>query len=269
MTEDVNIYNELKALNSSELIKLDKKNLYTYPKDYFNDLCENILTNIRLQFFSVLTPYTVPDKYFENLPELILDKLQLNHSDVLSTVVYKVPENYFDDLAGNILKKIKKENDFQEELENLSPLLSKLPKTNVYTIPEGYFENQYFIKQKSSSAKLISIGAKSRKWFNYAAAACVAAVMLLGGYFYSVNKSSNNNVIQNQYADINIKTAISQLSDSTINNYLRTDNTGAYANQNPDNEDLNIQTLIENTSDEEIENYLIQNPDPEDQTKGI
>lgn len=269
MAEDINIYNELKTLNSSELIKLERENLYTYPKDYFNDLSENILTNIRLQFFSTEMFYTVPDKYFENLPELIFDKLQLNHSDILSTVLYKVPENYFENLSGNILKKIRKESDLQQELENLSPLLSKLPKTNVYTIPEGYFENQFIIKQKSSPAKLIFIGAKTRNWFNYAAAACVAAIMLLGGYLYSVNKSSNNNTRQNQLAGINIKTAISHLSDSTITNYLKTDNTGAYASQNPDNEDLNIQTLIENTSDEEIENFLIQNPDSDDQTKGI
>ncbi len=218
-------------------------------------------------------PYAVPEKYFENFPQLIIDKLGVQFDDSLPAKnnFYQIPGNYFDSLADNILQKIKTakvDNNVREELEEISPFLSVIPKTNVYTVPDGYFENQVIIQRKEP-AKVISIAGKSRKWFSYAAAACVTAIMIIGGYFYFGNKTSGINSVEKQISGINVNKAISQFPDSTIDDYLTDDNSEIYASQSSDEQDVNIQNLISNTSDQDIENYLKQNPDVDIQTKGI
>lgn len=265
MTENITILNELKDLGFNELIQLERNNPYTCPENYFDDLSQNILSKIRIQSFSSAMPYSVPEKYFENLPGILLDKLSLPVTNT-SKKIYSLPQDYFNGLAENILQKVKEKNSFDEELATLSPLLSSIPKSNVYTVPQNYFAKQIFSRPEISQqpAKIISITGK-RKWYAYASAACVAAIILLGGYFYNTSKNSPT---EKQFANINVQKAISQLSDSSIDYYLQNDN-AVFTNQNPDDQELNVQTLLENTSDEEIENYLIQNPDPEEQSQGI
>ena len=265
MTENITILNELKELGFNELIQLERNTPYACPENYFEDLSQNILNKVRVQSFSSIMPYSVPEKYFENLAGILLDKLSL---PVINTSkrIYYLPQDYFNGLAENILQKVKEKNTVDQELATLSPLLSSIPKSNVYTVPENYFSKQIFPRPEISKqpAKIISITSK-RKWYAYASAACVAAVILFVGYFYNSNKSSST---EKQFADINVQKAISQLSDSSIDYYLQNDN-AVFTNQNPDDQELNVQTLLENTSDEEIENYLIQNPDPEEQSQGI
>ncbi len=269
---EINIHNELKELGCNELINVEKNNVFSYPEGYFDEFSENIVRNIWFQSFSTAMLYAVPGGYFENFPQLMLDKLsvQLGHSMPAHNTLYQLPDNYFNDLAGNILTKIKNEkfNDAKNELEEISPLLSKIPKLNVYTVPDGYFEKNVTIQQKKP-AKVISIAAKSRKWFTYAAAACVAVLITLSGYFYFGNQFSGTNSIQKKIASINVEKAVSQLPDSTINSYLANDNSDAYVNQNTDEQDLNIQNLINNTSDQDIEDYLIQNPAVDEEPEGI
>jgi hypothetical protein len=48
----------------------------------------------------------------------------------------KVPDGYFEQLPAQIMQKIA----IQEELENISPLLSNIDKTPVLSVPAGYFE---------------------------------------------------------------------------------------------------------------------------------
>ncbi len=269
MAEIVNIYNELKELGCNSLINLERKNIFTYPEAYFDDLHANISRNIWFQSFSPIMLYTVPEGYFENFPQLMLDKLsvQFDYSLPGKSTLYQLPDNYFDSLAANILQKIKieKVDNVQKELEDISPLLSKIPKSNIYTVPDGYFEKGITIQHKQP-VKVISLAGKSHKLFRYAAAACIAAVISFGGYFYIINKPLTSSV-QNQIANINVNKAISQLPDSTLNDYLTNDNSDIYASQSSD-EDLNIQNLINNTSDQDIEDYLKQNPGIDDDTKG-
>ena len=184
--------------------------------------------------------------------------------------LYQLPDNYFDSLAGNILQKIKIVNadNVQKELEDIAPFLSTMPKANVYTVPEGYFEKGIIVQHKVP-ARVIPIVTKSRKWFTYAAAACVTAVMFLGGYFYFENKTTSVGSVQNHIANINVSKAISQLPDSTLGNYLTNDNSDIYASQSSDEQDLNIQNLILNTSDQDIQDYLNQNPGVDEEPKGI
>ena len=276
MADSVNILDELKELNSAVLINAERKNLYTYPDGYFEDLSHNIFRGVWMQSLPKVNPHSVPAGYFENLPEIIIDKLALKSTFVSNTnskELYNVPDGYFSNLSGNILQKINEKNSsVQQELEELSPLLSSIPKTNVFTVPEKYFEGltvQH--KVNKQPAKVISIGTKTRKWFAYAAAACVAALMFGGGYYYMQSKSNTNNTsaANTQIAAVNVEQAVLQLSDSEIDSYLKEDNSDIYTNQNSDNQDINVKILLENMSDDEIDNYLLKNSEPGEKTKRI
>lgn len=83
--------------------------------------------------------FTVPQGYFEGLAASVLRTVQ--GDNILQTIQppanADVPEGYFDNLASSILNKIKAQ---ESEDEPLSPLLESLRKTNVFTVPQGYFE---------------------------------------------------------------------------------------------------------------------------------
>src|SRR5215813_1320631 len=77
---------------------------------------------------SFLNPYKVPAGYFEELAEQILWKAKAGVNP------YKVPDGYFEGLAEAVLKRVKAEgaDTAGEELEILSPLLSKIGKKSPY-----------------------------------------------------------------------------------------------------------------------------------------
>lgn len=273
MVENINILNELKELNAGSLIQSGNKNIFIAPDDYFTHLSNNIINQIWLNSVPRINPYYIPANYFKNLPELILDKLAIKNHQSSNKQTYQVPDGYFNNLASNILDKIKiANNNIQQELEELSPLLSKLPKTNIYTVPAGYFENLIpQTVQEVQPAKVISFSNKARKWFTYAVAACIAALMFGGGYFYlNGNKTLTGKtaIDVSQYKDIKVDQAISQLSDDEINSYLKEDNSDISIPSQDDSQDVNIKALIDNMSDEEINNYLRENSDPAENMRG-
>jgi len=92
--------------------------------------------------------FEIPEGYFEGLSNEILSRLEAEKynptilKDLPKTNPFQVPEKYFDEFAGNVLRRIKAGlvNSVEEELQILSPLLSKADKKNPFTIPVGYFD---------------------------------------------------------------------------------------------------------------------------------
>ena len=143
MVEKINILNELKEVAATTLVAVGNNNYYTVPEGYFTNLPNNILSHVFIKSLPVSNPYSVPKGYFENLPEIISDKLSLSSfNGNEERKAFSVPEGYFNTLADNILKKIKEPvfESVQQELNEISPFLSSLPKTNVYSVPENYFQ---------------------------------------------------------------------------------------------------------------------------------
>ncbi len=137
---------------SPTLAELAPVNPYAMPEGYFESLASNLLLLVKEDTYSTVLgenrqmPYQVPSKYFDKLPEQILS---LVTSDKVPARLpakpgnpYLVPQGYFDGLASNILQRVKTDHlSAKEELESLSPLLSKLDKKTPLTIPVDYFEN--------------------------------------------------------------------------------------------------------------------------------
>src|SRR5690242_12218735 len=93
-------------------------------------------------------PYKVPDGYFEGLAENILQLIKADGKEVSPVLrdannnPYSVPRGYFENLADTILNRIKAESSdtAKEELEILSPMLSKIGKKTPFSTPAGYFD---------------------------------------------------------------------------------------------------------------------------------
>ncbi|MFT3825710.1 MAG: hypothetical protein QM731_17450 [Chitinophagaceae bacterium] len=125
---------------------------YKVPVGYFEGLATQALQLIQDKNSTVLaplknSPYSVPQGYFESLAGILLQHIQ--QGDVTSSILtteagnnpYTVPAGYFDTLPAVILGRIKTEKatNAAEELEVLSPLLSKIGKKPPFSTPEGYF----------------------------------------------------------------------------------------------------------------------------------
>ncbi len=150
-------------------------------------------------------------------------------------------------------------------MAEISPLLSKISKENVYSLPENYFEQLNplagSIKQNQRAGKMISLGSKTRKWINYAAAACISMILFGGGYFYFSNsKNKPVNVPIAASSKMDIQKELEGLSDSEIEAYLKENgNMSVFTNvgmEDEQHQNIDIQTLINDIPDEEIQQYL-------------
>lgn len=83
--------------------------------------------------------FTVPQGYFDGLAASVMRTVQGDNilQSLQPPANADVPAGYFDNLASNILNKIKAQ---ENQDDPLSPLMESLRKTNVFTVPQGYFE---------------------------------------------------------------------------------------------------------------------------------
>lgn len=275
ITENFNILNELKEAGAENLVAVGNGNCFSVPENYFNTLPETVMAHVFLRSVPSVNPFTVPSGYFEAFPSIVLEKI--TQADAVLAIpkagTYTVPENYFNNLADNILNRIKNQpepSEVQRELESISTLLSGIPKTNVYSVPDNYFETLSTpVNKQAAPAKVISIS-RSRKWINYAAAACIAVLMLGGGYIY-LGKTRPASVAA--VPAINVEAQISVLSDEEITNYLRANsNMSVYTNTSLEENqarNMDVQNMLQGVSDEEIQQYLEQDPESAHAEEGI
>lgn len=136
------------------------------------------------------TPYTIPVGYFDTLDTVIMARIAAggNEENSLLQVAGKempqdVPQGYFDTLSETILSKIKaqQEQTVAKELNELSPVLAGLSKTNLYEVPAGYFESltDNLIQQTTIETKVVSMFSR-KLWMRYAAAAVVFGMIAFG-----------------------------------------------------------------------------------------
>jgi hypothetical protein len=214
-------------------------------------------------------PYSVPDDYFESLPEAIFGNIRL--SEIRHLNPYTVPTSYFENFATSVLNKINSAaNEVSEELFEIAPLLNTIDKSNIFSVPKGYFEKLSTVastttqnsSKADSTAMVISIGSNIRKWTTYAAAACVFFIVAATTYLY-VNV--HGRLVEEQ---LPVEQRISQLNENEIMNYLK-DNDGITSGDlisTTTEQDPQIQHLLKNVSDEDIQNYLDEYTDPDEST---
>lgn len=219
--------------------------------------------------------FTVPENYFENLAEKIALHTFLNENkNVKEENAQEVPAGYFDTLSDQILSKIKREES--ENTEEQFTLLSSLRDKNVFTVPEGYFDNlseEIVAKIHRPAAKVIPISS-AKRWWRYAAAAVVTGAIAVSSLqiFYKSPDITKNHTVASVSSDLpdyiqssfQYKTAkqldegIASLSPDEIAKYL--ENNGSILDDDMLSNDVDPNALpseIDYLSDENtLNNYL-------------
>jgi len=159
--------------------------------------------------------------------------------------VYQVPENYFNNFAEIVLALAKNNhnntNKITEELSQIAPTLNTISKKQVYSVPENYFNDSNNIVsniKNKPTTKIINL----RRWVVYAAAAILTGFTVVG--VINFLQPTNN---------VNIQSAIANISDDELDDFLNTNKSATYAAVN-ENED--IADLFQSTTTDEMVFYL-------------
>lgn len=221
--------------------------------------------------------YRVPDNYFEDLADEIISKIQLPYTQ---TPLRSPAPAYFEGLAGTILNKIKsngtiveEDSDADKELMELSPLLARVRKVNVYTVPAYYFTNfKVAIPAAEEKVKVLAMR-QSLRWIQYAAAAAIAGIIAIGGI--ALFRSSGTDGSTQAAFTTNYTSSLSSLSDDAITNYLKDspadiDITPSVYDDSKINTGNLTEQLLHDISDADIQEYLKENQQAgEKDIKGI
>jgi hypothetical protein len=211
--------------------------------------------------------YSVASGYFDTLTDRIVERAQSATFSRNST--YTAPEGYFKSFPQAILQKIK-QNEIATELEAVAPLLNKINKSDVYSIPDKYFSNFTVATQKvpSKHTKVIEIHRAKRVHFiwKYAVAACTAGILLLGGGYFFVNKMNKKSSEEKFYSSlktVDVQKTIASVSDSELVDYLAQpsasvdylDGDGAATSTLPE-DTSDVQDFLKGVSEKDLDNYL-------------
>lgn len=141
---------------------------------------------------SAVVPYDLPAGYFNNLSEVIMTRIiagGLEENTVVTvagkSTPFTVPENYFEQLSDSILSRVKQsaEETPADELQQLSPLLASISKTNVYTVQDGYFNSVHseITGSLRPQAKIVSLAGR-KQLYKLAVAASLLVAVITGAY---------------------------------------------------------------------------------------
>ena len=197
--------------------------------------------------------YTIPDGYFNHFLAGLMDKIKLQPSWDKSNATYQVPEGYFDNFSASVIEKIQKEDNSScyEELAQIAPLLNTINKKEVYSVPEGYFNDIEIVipAVKKTLGKVISLGI-ARRMVSYAAAAVIAIVLVTGAVFFRTNSSS-----------LDVSKELNKVSNAELNNYLDTAHSVSFLDEptNLSQDVPNIQENLKLLNDQELQQYLDDN----------
>ncbi|WP_207422721.1 hypothetical protein [Desertivirga brevis] len=239
---DLNNINEDWKKEAPILAAMEAANPFTVPDNYFSDSKEQISARLTIESLTGGMKdgaFTVPEGYFNNLNEQINLRLKLEElAGDPAENGFTLPEGYFETLGSNIESRI--------AIEELTA-----SNGNAFTVPDNYFEDlQGRILARTSETKpgkTVKIRRLSGSWFQYAAAACIT-VMIGTGIFLNYSKKQ----------DSDIASALSQVPDQEIVNYLEVNSTTGDAEVIAEHLlQTGTQPQLESGfSDQEIEQYL-------------
>ena len=202
--------------------------------------------------------YTVPVNYFKGLSNDILNAIAADNLQK-TALPFTVPTGYFENLGNNILLKINNgrtaENEVEKELQAIAPLLNTIAKQNIYSVPQGYFEELNANEQlQQPLAKVVALKS-STTWLRYAVAACAIAIF---GTVVFIFSHKNNPVDYAIYKKIDVAKGINTATNDELINYLENVN---YTNNTDivntsDTKIYDVQEHIKTLPEEELKQYL-------------
>ena len=212
-----------------------KNTIMKQHEDILNELQEISPAVAGVPYVNV---FRVDAGYFAGIGAELKARIAADQAYALKNI--SVPEGYFDGLAANILQKIKREEHVTvaEEMAALSPVISAIGNANVFTVPQGYFEQLSFTA-KVETAKVIKMN-PLRSVFKYAAAAVITGLLGIS----IINLTDNDATVETN------NPVIQTASVAKTENVMRTANDiiqkGSFENE------------FNTISDEDIEQYLTE-----------
>lgn len=164
--------------------------------------------------------FSVPEDYF---PAVALDLLKKVNATANHPNGFTVPEGYFDSLSNSILQKIRSEEDPQQELRTLSPMLYSVQNENVFQVPAGYFRNleNEIWGRIHPAAKVVEMRKRDSVW-KYAAAAVVTGIIGLSSLMTFNSSKSTPDKATTQSVSSAIKSASEFKNDKQVNAAIAT-----------------------------------------------
>ena len=221
-----------------------------------------------LAAFEPAVPYQVPAGYFDAFPQLMLSLCKTSSvtDDVivsrdeeleqLSPLLSKAPKAMPFSVPAGYFSQLPADSASQDDLP---AILNGVDKTRPYGIPQGYFEQlpaAVLNRVQTPGAKVIT-GSFRRNIFRYAAAAVITGIAVTAGFFI-FEKGTNT---QQLVSDTKLKEKAAQASDEEILNYLQniplpavTD--PAVVTGKVEIQDDAILELLADVTDEDLQQYL-------------
>lgn len=243
---------------------------FQVPESYFSNLATEITQGVLAAHstdttldFSKENAFSVPDGYFDQFAERVTNQAiaadRIINGDIpwannSRELPFEAPQpQYFENFVAELEKRLFRS---EEEIEELSPLLSELKKTQPLAMPSGYFENNQLGKVKPEAkpaAKVIEHPAvKSMRWSTWAAAAAVLIIFSIGGWQFLGDAAVSKPSIEQRLAQVS-NTQI----QNYIDNHIEEFDINMLENSVSQSAKSNIgANVLSNISDEEIEAYL-------------
>ncbi len=137
--------------------------------------------------------FIVQNNYFDLLSDRIIDQVTATSFKPLPTseTLFLISENYFSVFPGHLMARIKEmnNNDAENEIEQLSPLLHSLKNTNVFSVDPAFFSQFTAIPKKA--APVVKMAGFSSFW-KYASAAAIAGVMAASALLIENNNENDS-----------------------------------------------------------------------------
>lgn len=147
-----------------------------------------------------------------------------------------------------------------QELEEIAPLLNRISKKPVQTVPAGYFE-ELNIQKSVTEAPVVSMK-KAASWYRWAAAAVVTGILVLGGLqLMNASQKPLESEVGMNYAELtslNVTDWVQQMPNESIDEYLQSANALAGSENSLHHYTVDglTGTTVDEISDEELQLYL-------------
>lgn len=206
-------------------------------------------------------PYVVSVKYFDSLAEIVTQKIKADFEvEYYFTTEnpYSIPTGYFEDLPATIVQKIAKQSkqaEVLEEMQEISPLISKISRKPIYSVPDDYFKAIDWSKtdRVSSKAPIVPFPV-SRRITAYAVAALVIGLIAIGIFLFT-GKQDTKSQANNQKPVFEVK----KLSEKEIVEFLKSSSVAERTVTNHNigtKKDSEIKSIVSEISDDEIQRFL-------------
>lgn len=220
MNRSTDILNELKEI-SPLVAGIGRENIFSVPRGYFDTVAGTALASVRNEVF---TGNDVPAGYFDTLSNNILSKIDgtvANELQQVSPMLASIKKTNPYEVPGNYFEQVGAEISTLIEEQKVPALLMGLNNKQTYTVPDGYFEQVAgdILTRVTwkPGAKVITMAKRRNAILKYAAAAVFTGAVALGIYQYT-----NTTTVPPVVADATVPMDPSRFTE-TLNNLSEDD----------------------------------------------